>query len=113
MVPTIDDFKEGTKYQMKERFMDGTVKTQEDYDKAKWVDCVFTEGDRPYVERALTGRNADKGLCGIRLLTTILIVMLLSSCTMTKRVVKTQEFKGAAVLVVGAVIVKSIKFKER
>lgn len=113
MALTINDFKEGTPFQMKERFMDGTVKTQEDYDKAKWIDCIFTEGDRPYMERALTGRNAANGLCGIRLLTTLLIALLLSSCTATKRVVKSQEFKGAAVLVAGAIIVKSIKFKDK
>lgn len=63
---TIDDFKEGFKYQMKERFSDGTVKTQEDYDNAKWIDCIYTEAERPYIERMLNGKNAKNGLLGLR-----------------------------------------------
>ncbi len=64
--PTISEFVEGFEYEMKETFMDGTVKTQQQFDNAKWVKRVFYEAERPYVERALTGRNAENNLCGIR-----------------------------------------------
>lgn len=40
-----------------------------------------------------------------------ILLILFSSCTITKKVVKSQEFKGTAVLVAGVIIVKSIKFK--
>lgn len=55
--------------QVKERFLDGTVKTKEDYDKAKWLPYEYTTGDDPYLERALFGRNSKNGLCGIRKIT--------------------------------------------
>jgi len=63
---TLSDFVEGFRYQMKERFSDGTVKTREDYDNAKWIDCVFTEGDMPYIKRIFNGKNAASGLFGLR-----------------------------------------------
>jgi hypothetical protein len=48
----------------------------------------------------------------IRAVTMLLAgLMLFSSCMTVKKVVKTQEFQGSATLVVGYVIVKSIKFK--
>lgn len=68
-IPTIDDFEIGTQYEMKEGFTDGTVKTQEDYDNAKWIPMIIiSDHELPYIERALTGRNAQKGLCGIRII---------------------------------------------
>lgn len=65
-IPDISDFTEGFEYEMKESFMDGTVKTQKEFDNAKWIKQVFYEGERPYVERALSGKNANNNLCGIR-----------------------------------------------
>lgn len=65
--PTIQDFRPGTRYQMKSTFGDGTVKTRKQFDKDKWVDCIFTESERPYIERMLSGRNAENGLLGLRI----------------------------------------------
>lgn len=59
-------FKEGFEYEMKETFGDGTVKTQEDYDNAKWIKCTYTEDARPYIERMLQGKNMSNGLIGLR-----------------------------------------------
>lgn len=57
----------GFEYQSKEGFQDGTVKTKEQFDSAKWVDDVVdNEYDFPYINRALNGKNAENGLCGIR-----------------------------------------------
>ena len=64
--PTIEEFYVGFEYEMKERFTDGTVKTQEDFDNAKWIKSIFKVGDCPYIERVLNGRNSENGLCGIR-----------------------------------------------
>lgn len=64
--PSISQFTEGFEYEMKETFMDGTVKTQQQFDSAKWVKCTFYEAERPYVERALSGKNSKNNLCGIR-----------------------------------------------
>jgi len=63
--PTIEEFHVGFEYEMKEGFTDGTVKTQENFDKAKWESRVCDSGIM-YIERALQGRNAKNGLCGIR-----------------------------------------------
>lgn len=65
--PTIEEFYVGFEYEMKERFTDGTVKTQENFDNAKWVKNIFKVGDCPYIERALNGRNSENGICGIRI----------------------------------------------
>ena len=64
---SIDDFKPGMKYQIKERFSDGTVKSQEDYDNAEWLDRFYHESERPYIERMINGRNAQNGLLGLRI----------------------------------------------
>lgn len=64
--PTISEFVEGFEYEVKEGFMDGTVKNQKDFNTAKWKKKIFYEAERPYVERALTGRNTKNNLCGIR-----------------------------------------------
>lgn len=63
---TIEDFVEGFEYQAKREFSDGTVKTQEHYDKAEWIDCTYMPTDKPYIERMLNGRNAANGLLGLR-----------------------------------------------
>lgn len=65
-LPSIEEFKIGFEFEMKENFMDGKVKTQEDYDSAKWVKEVVSDGDMPYIERTLLGRNNENGLFGIR-----------------------------------------------
>lgn len=65
---TIEDFYDGMKYEMKENFGDGTVKTRQQYDAADWVGCVYNSEDKPYIERMLNGRNAQNGLLGLRLI---------------------------------------------
>ena len=65
-IPKIEDFHIGFEYEEKENFMDGTVKTKEQYEKSKWVIRIFESGDLPYIERSLTGKNAENGLFGIR-----------------------------------------------
>tara|TARA_B110000259_G_scaffold180817_1_gene222011 strand:+ start:552 stop:1001 length:450 start_codon:yes stop_codon:yes gene_type:complete len=64
-IPTIEELHVGFKYQMKQNFQDGTVKTQQQYDDAEWVPRTVGV-DIVYIERALTGENAENGLCGIR-----------------------------------------------
>ncbi len=64
--PTIDEFHVGFEYEVKSTFTDGTVKTQQDFEDNEWVKKISDVGDSPYIERALTGRNAENGICGIR-----------------------------------------------
>lgn len=65
--PSIEEFGIGFEYESAESFMDGTVKTQEQFDNAKWIKNAFVnQHDFPYVFRALTGKNAESGFCGIR-----------------------------------------------
>jgi hypothetical protein len=61
----IDTIKAGDFILAKERFQDGTVKTQEDFDNAKWKLEQVSVSGLVYVERTLFGRNNEKGLCGI------------------------------------------------
>ena len=63
--PEIEEFHVGFEYEMKERFLDGTVKNQIDFDNAKWKSCI-SDSAIMYVERALEGKNAENNLCGIR-----------------------------------------------
>lgn len=64
--PEIEEFYIGFEFESKETFTDGTVKTQEDYDRCNWVKNICEVGDAPYIERALIGKNAQNGLCGVR-----------------------------------------------
>lgn len=64
--PSIEEFHVGFEYEAKERFGDGTVKTQEDFDNAEWIKLPMAECELPYIERMLNGRNAANGLCGVR-----------------------------------------------
>ena len=64
--PEIEEFHVGFEYEQKPSFTDGTVKTQEDFDREKWKKRIFKVGYGPYINRALYGRNRDKGICGIR-----------------------------------------------
>jgi hypothetical protein len=61
----IDAIKVGDFILAKARFQDGTVKTQEDFDNAKWEVEQVSESGLVYVERVLFGMNSEKGLCGI------------------------------------------------
>ncbi len=65
-IPTIEEFHVGFEYESKENFMDGTVKSQEQFNSAKWIKETVSIGDIPYINRALNGRNADSGIAGIR-----------------------------------------------
>ena len=59
--PVLGDF-----YCHKERFLDGTVKTQEDYDSAKWcLDKVKTNNELPHIHRAYFGKNKKNGMFAI------------------------------------------------
>lgn len=64
--PDISEFIKGFEYEMKETFLDGTIKIQQQFDNAKWIKRTFYEREYPYIERALLGTNAQNNLCGIR-----------------------------------------------
>jgi len=64
--PTIEELYVGFKYESKENFQDGTVKSQEQFDNAKWVKEIFGINDNAYVNRSLNGKNSENGRCGIR-----------------------------------------------
>ncbi len=63
--PTIEEFNPGFEFECKERFLDGTVKTLEDFNSSKWVKQTCNSAIM-YIERALNGRNAKNGVCGVR-----------------------------------------------
>jgi hypothetical protein len=63
--PEIEEFHVGLEYEVKERFLDGTVKTQEDFDNSKWISQICDSGIM-YIERALKGKNSINNICGIR-----------------------------------------------
>ncbi len=64
--PSIEEFHVGFEYEALSGFMDGTVKTKEDFEKGNWYKDHVKVGSMPYIQRALNGRNAKKGLCGLR-----------------------------------------------
>lgn len=64
--PTLEEFTVGFEYECLSGFMDGTVKTNDDFNNATWTTRKATIGELVYIERALTGKNAQNGLCGIR-----------------------------------------------
>lgn len=65
--PELSEFYLGFEYEYKSGFLDGTVKTQEQYNTANWKKTFFDGSHEfPYIERALTGQNADNMRCGIR-----------------------------------------------
>jgi hypothetical protein len=64
--PTIEEFHVGFEYEMKATFGDGTVKTKQQFDAMPWEPRICSTGSLPYIERALYGKNAENGLCGIR-----------------------------------------------
>jgi len=64
--PDISEFHVGFEYEAKQSFMDGTVKTSVEYERAEWKLHTVCVGDIPYIDRALNGKNAANGLCGIR-----------------------------------------------
>ena len=62
----LSDFVIGFEFQMKSTFGDGCVKTQSEYDRAGWVDCVFEDGDIAYIKRMFYGKNAQNGMIALR-----------------------------------------------
>jgi hypothetical protein len=60
-----EKIKEGDWYLYKETFLDGTVKTKEQFKNSSWNVSKATKEDMPYIERAETGRNAQNGLKGV------------------------------------------------
>ncbi|MES3018163.1 MAG: hypothetical protein V4721_10300 [Bacteroidota bacterium] len=64
--PEISEFHVGFEYEMKRGFQDGTVKSQEDFDSAEWEKRTCSLSGDPYIDRALNGKNAENGRCGIR-----------------------------------------------
>lgn len=67
IIPTLEDCKQNL-VEVKRTFLDGTVKTKEDFDSQPWLPYKYVKGDDPYLESALNGRNAENGICGIRLI---------------------------------------------
>ena len=67
IIPTLENCKQNL-VEVKSTFLDGAVKTKEDFDSRPWEPYEYTEGDDPYLKRALNGRNAENGICGIRLI---------------------------------------------
>lgn len=60
-----EEIKEGDIVMYKERFLDGTIKTQEEYKSAGWnLILSVSKNDLPYVSRAQQGRNAKVGISG-------------------------------------------------
>jgi len=69
--PSIKEFYIGFEYETLRGFQDGTVKSIENYIKedlaGNWnKDIIESINHLPYVERSLCGKNAEKGLPGIR-----------------------------------------------
>lgn len=64
--PTIEEFHVGFEYEYKETFLDGTVKTQEEFDSKAWKTAITDCGDLPYIARSLSGTNSLNGLIGLR-----------------------------------------------
>ena len=65
LVDETAEIKEGDYMLYKSRFLDGTVKTYEDYQKADWNIQLVTLSDAPYIQRAVEGKNAQAGLKGV------------------------------------------------
>lgn len=57
--PALNEFNVGFEYEMKSGFWDGTVKTLEQYNEAKWEKHTVIVGSLPYIERTISGRNSD------------------------------------------------------
>lgn len=65
--PTIEEFHVGFEYETKEGFMDGTVKSKDDFYNAKWMPSLVSEtSELAYIDRSLSGKNTKNGLCGVR-----------------------------------------------
>lgn len=63
-IVTDDEIKEGDWYIYKSTFLDGTVKTQEQFDKAEWNVSQCGENGEAGCHRAQFGKNAENGICG-------------------------------------------------
>lgn len=64
--PKIEEFHVGFEYELLGTFLDGTIKSKEEFENSKWKLQIFGVGDAPYIERALPGKNEDNERCGIR-----------------------------------------------
>lgn len=64
--PNIEEFYVGFEYEFKEKFTDGTIKTQKKYNKANWIKGIICVRDIPYINRSLNGKNGLNGISGIR-----------------------------------------------
>jgi len=64
--PNISEFYPCFEYEMKERFMDGVVKTQKQFDESNWISCIYTLGEGPYLERTMFGNNPHSHPSAIR-----------------------------------------------
>lgn len=64
--PKLREFHVGFEFEHKEGFLDGTVKTQEQYESAQWIKRTMMPKEFAAVNRALNGRNSWKGMAGIR-----------------------------------------------
>lgn len=60
------NFDEITDYYLyKQGFLDGTVKTREEFDSAEWELDRLTHSDKAYIDRAVSGVNAQNGFRGV------------------------------------------------
>ena len=60
-----DKIYEGDWFIYKETFLDGTVKTKEQFNNAKWVIKQCEKNEYSYIDRAINGKNSQNGLLGI------------------------------------------------
>jgi len=64
--PNLEEFHVGFEYDALDGFLDGTLKSTSDYRNSKWNKNIVTNlNDLPFIDRALTGMNAENGLKGI------------------------------------------------
>ena len=60
------NFDEITDYYLyKQGFLDGTVKTREEFDSAEWELDRLTHSDKAYIDRSVSGVNAQNGFRGV------------------------------------------------
>ena len=64
--PDVSEFHVGFEYDALDGFLDGTLKSTSDYRNSKWNKNIVTNlNDLPFIDRALTGMNAENGIKGI------------------------------------------------
>ena len=65
-VTSDEDINEGDWYAYKDGFLDGTVKTQEEFDTANWNVKQCEPNETAYTKRAQKGKNTNNGLVGCK-----------------------------------------------